>query len=60
MAEVTTAAKHPSAPPPGVCVPFEVKLHELGGVVGDEALIRSQWESLDAAAYLYLWFWVHR
>ena len=57
----TTTGTTPAAPPPGVCVPFDVKLGELGGgVLGDEGLVRSQWEQLDAAAYLYLWFWVHR
>ena len=56
----TTAEPDQGARPPGVCVPFDVKLGELGGVLGDESLVRSQWEQLDAAAYLYLWFWVHR
>lgn len=60
MTNVTTQDSGARAPLPGVCVPFEEKLRELGGVLGDESLVRAPWEELDAAAYLYLWFWVHR
>ncbi len=58
--QTTTADPGADAPPPGVCVPFTKKLDELGGVKGDESLVRGAWEELDAAAYMYLWFWVHR
>ena len=60
MDDVTVTTDGGAAPPPGVCLPFEVKLEELGGVVGDEALVRAPWEELDTAAYLYLWFWLPR
>lgn len=61
MTDPTTApGPGAGAPPAGVCVPFAQKLQELGGVKGDESIVRAQWEELDTAAYLYLWFWVHR
>jgi len=37
--------------------PWEDKLKELGGVTGDEALIRNYWEMLEAQAYSWLLFW---
>lgn len=60
MTNVTTPEAPAGGTPPGVCLPFETKLRELGGLTGDEGLVRAGWESLDSAAYLYLWFWVHR
>ena len=59
MADLTKRDQAQPAPP-GSCVPVEVKLAELGQVTGDERLVREQWDGLDHAAYLYLWFWVHR
>ncbi len=46
--------------PPGVCFPWEEKVRETGPVLGDEATVKNEWESLDAFAYMYLWYWVHR
>ena len=46
--------------PPGVCFPWDEKVKDFGTLTGDEAMIRKEWESLDAFAYLYLWYWVHR
>ncbi|MGB9792545.1 MAG: hypothetical protein ACPLTR_08225 [Thermacetogeniaceae bacterium] len=46
--------------PPGVCVPWEEKLKELGTILGNEEIIKSEWEKLDAFAYIYLWWWVQR
>jgi len=45
---------------PGVCVPFEEFAKKMGSFTGDAELIKSQWEKLDAFAYLYLWWWVQR
>jgi hypothetical protein len=60
MDEVTTESASGAPLPPGVCIPWEQKLQELGAVVGDPEIIRREWEQLDAAAYIYLWWWVHR
>jgi hypothetical protein len=45
------------APPVAMVTPWEVKLRELGGVTGDEALIRTPWENLERMAYHWLWLW---
>lgn len=46
--------------PPGVCVPWDEKAKELGEIKGDAEMIKKEWENLDAFAYVYLWWWVHR
>lgn len=46
--------------PPGVCFPWEKKVQEIEPILGNEALIKNEWEKLDTFAYLYLWYWVHR
>lgn len=38
--------------------PWEVKLADLGGVQGDEALIRRPWEMFESMGYNWLWQWV--
>lgn len=43
---------------PKMVTPWEKKRAELGGVTGDEALIRKPWETLEAMAYVWLWQWV--
>ncbi len=45
---------------PGVCLSWEEITKEYGTVMGDEKLLRKQWEDLDKLAYLYLWWWVQR
>ena len=45
---------------PGVCVPWDENAAEFGPFSGDAEIVRNQWEKLDAAAYMYLWWWVHR
>ncbi|HUZ21599.1 MAG TPA: hypothetical protein VMU75_13590 [Acidimicrobiales bacterium] len=60
MDEVTVEAASDTVRPPGVCIPWEQKMQELGTVVGDPGIIQREWEQLDAAAYVYLWWWVHR
>lgn len=41
-----------------VITPWEVKLEELGEVMGDEELVRVSWEMLEQQAYRWLLFWV--
>jgi len=45
---------------PGVCVPWEEKVKEFGEILGNAEIVKKEWEQLDAMAYAYLWFWVHR
>jgi len=42
----------------GMVTPWEVKVVELGGVQGEEDLIRQPWESLEKMAYSWVWQWV--
>ena len=44
---------------PLMVTPWETKKAELGGVHGDEDMIRKPWESLESAAYLWLWSWLN-
>jgi len=37
--------------------PWEVKKTDLGGVTGDEALIRKPWETIEGMAFNWLWSW---
>jgi hypothetical protein len=41
--------------PPHVCRPWEVESAEYKNLSGDVDLVRNQWESVDAAAYNYIW-----
>lgn len=43
---------------PRMVTPWETKLAELGGVKGDEDLIRRSWEQLEVMAYSWIWQWV--
>jgi uroporphyrinogen-III decarboxylase len=43
---------------PKMVTTWEVKQAELGGVLGDEDLIRRPWEMLEGMAYTWLWQWV--
>jgi hypothetical protein len=42
---------------PKMVTPWEAKRAELGGVQGDEDLIRRPWEMLESMAYIWLWQW---
>jgi hypothetical protein len=42
---------------PEVVTPWEDKLKEMGGVMGDEELIRKSWEMLEQQAYCWLLSW---
>ena len=44
-------------PPRRVVTPWEVKRAELGKIVGDEEIIRENWEALEHKAYNWLWSW---
>lgn len=46
--------------PPGVCIPWEEKLKDLGEIKGDADIIKNEWDKLELFAYLYLWYWVQR
>lgn len=46
--------------PPGVCVPWKQKEKEFGEIKGDSAIIKKEWEQLEAFAYMYIWGWVQR
>ncbi len=45
-------------PTSGVITPWEVKKEELGGIAGDENMIRQSWEALERMANLWLWMWL--
>ncbi|GAV25205.1 hypothetical protein ciss_11380 [Carboxydothermus islandicus] len=46
--------------PPGVCIPWEEKLKDLGEIKGDVNTIKNEWDKLEVFTYLYIWYWVHR
>ena len=48
----------PGLKPPQQITPWATKLEELGGVKGDENLIRAPWEQLENMAYTWIWQWV--
>ena len=57
-ADTGTSAASPAlggARKPNVCRPWEVESASYKNLTGDTALVRSQWEKADAAAYNYLW-----
>jgi len=43
---------------PKMVTPWDVKRAEIGGVRGDETMIRKPWEQLESMAYVWLWQWV--
>jgi uroporphyrinogen-III decarboxylase len=61
----TIKPKLKKAPPPlvgkipsrRVITPWEVKLREFGGVMGDETLIKEAWETFEQRAFCWLRFW---
>ena len=40
---------------PGVCVPWDQKKTELPAISGDEALVKTIWENVDALGNMYIW-----
>ena len=43
---------------PKMTTPWSVKKAEIGGVMGNEDLVRKPWEALESMAYVWLWQWV--
>ena len=48
--------KQNTAVSPGVCLPWDEKRQDFGEILGNEEIIKSEWENLDAFAYIYLWW----
>ena len=44
-----------SSAAPGVCVPWDDKKTELPEISGDEALVKTIWENIDALGNMYIW-----
>lgn len=42
-------------PPPGVCVPWDVKIQEYPAIQGDAGLVKRVWEDLESFAYTFAW-----
>lgn len=40
---------------PGVCFPWEEKKMEMPKILGDEKIIRTQWENIEGLGYAYIW-----
>ncbi|MCG0278058.1 MAG: hypothetical protein L5656_05955 [Thermanaeromonas sp.] len=47
-------------PEAGTCIPWKIKKEEFGVLAGNEEIVKSSWEMLDALAYAFIWFWVQR
>ncbi|EGW36541.1 hypothetical protein [Desulfosporosinus sp. OT] len=47
-------------PDPGVCLPWKVKVEEIGEFPGNEEIAKKEWEKLDDFAYNFIWFWAQR
>ena len=45
---------------PGVCIPWEEQVKVFGEILGNSEMVKKEWENLDVAAYMYLWWWIHR
>ncbi len=43
---------------PKMITPWNIKKEEIGGVMGDEEMIKKPWETLESMAYVWLWQWV--
>lgn len=42
---------------PSILTPWETRCSELGGVLGDEELIKNPWETLERNAHTFVWQW---
>lgn len=43
--------------PRRVLTPWDVKKSEMGEIAGDEALLKKNWEQLEAMAHTFMWQW---
>ena len=48
----------PELKPQKMVTPWHIKKEELGGVRGNEQMIREPWEQLESMAYNWIWQWV--
>jgi hypothetical protein len=51
------ASKPEALEPRRVLTPWEVKKAELGPIMGDENLIKKNWEQLEGMAHTFMWQW---
>lgn len=51
------AGKVEALKPRRVLTPWDVKKAELGTIMGDENLIKKNWEQLEAMAHTFMWQW---
>ncbi|WP_214659233.1 hypothetical protein [Candidatus Formimonas warabiya] len=58
MTETADKKTYPGIP--GVCIPWDEQVKKMGTIMGKEEIIKSEWEKLEAFAYVYLWWWVQR
>jgi len=56
-APIPLSAGHVSGQPPRVVTPWEVRVKESGGVMGDEGMIKEAWEMFERRAFCWLHFW---
>ena len=42
--------------PPGTCIPWSRARDRLPRIQGDEKLCQDVWQSIDALAYMYVWW----
>ena len=40
---------------PNTCIPWEEEMQGYRNLSGDVALVKNSWQSVDAAAYNYIW-----
>ena len=40
---------------PGICFPWEEKKKQLPPILGDEDIIRTQWNNIEALGNTYIW-----
>jgi hypothetical protein len=44
-----------AGPPPGVCIPWQVKRRKLPAQISREDLVQRIWEDVDALGHMYIW-----
>ena len=57
--KVDTTKIHPAQlNPQHMTTPWQVKKQELGGISGDEKIVKQSWERYESMAYNWIWQWV--